>query len=310
MKIAYVPRAFRESSLTIIEQANVICAEYAAAGYSLTLRQLYYQFVARAMIPNRDSEYDRLGSIVNDARLAGLLDWDYIVDRTREMREDPHWDSPETVIEAVAQQYRNQKWAAQPVRMEAWIEKEALADVIARPARALDIPRFACRGYNSQSNAWSASQRIIGYFRGGADRVVILHLGDHDPSGIDMSRDIADRFDLFLRHHNRSYADHFEIRRIALNMDQVEQYSPPPNPAKMTDSRVGSYLERFGDQSWELDALDPPTIDALIRAEVEKERDSSLWDAAVEKEREERELLVLASERWAEVAAFLRDGAP
>ena len=308
-KIAYVDKVFSQAHLTIIKTANVICREYAAAGYSLTLRQLYYQFVARGMLPNRDTEYKRLGGIVNDGRLAGLIDWNFIVDRTREVKEDPHWSSPEEVIEAIAEQYRNAKWERQPVRMEAWIEKEALADVIARPAKALDIPRFACRGYNSQSNAWEAAQRILGYFRNGAERVVILHLGDHDPSGIDMTRDITDRFDLFIRHHSEEYADNFEVRRIALNMEQVEQYQPPPNPAKLTDSRVGSYLARFGDESWELDALDPPTIDALIRAEVEKERDPDLWDEAVSKEDDERDLLAQASGRWDEVADLLRRNA-
>lgn len=317
-EIQYRQINFRPAALAIIEQANTICASYQAQGYSLTLRQLYYQFVARGFIPNRDTEYKRLGLIISDARLAGLLDWRYIVDRTRTLRQLAHWGDPSaspeanarTFIDSVMPQFRITKWATQPVRMEVWIEKDALVDVIARPSNSLDLPHFACRGYNSQSNAWAAAQRIEGYYDEGAERVVILHLGDHDPSGIDMSRDIEDRFREFLAgdgYWQGGDESTFEVRRIALNMDQVLQYNPPPNPAKLTDSRVGGYITRFGSTSWELDALDPPTIDALIRAEVEKERDDTLWAIAEVNEQRGKRQLRLAAERWADVVAFLEE---
>lgn len=81
------------------------------------------------------------------------------------------------------------------------------------------------------------------------ERRVILHLGDHDPSGIDMTRDISDRLELF-------GAD-VEVKRIALNWDQIDEFTPPPNPAKLSDSRAGAYIAEYGDESWELDALEP-----------------------------------------------------
>lgn len=324
--IPYREIKFRASSLAIIDKANEICESYARQGYSLTLRQLYYQFVARALIPNKDTEYKRLGSIVNDARLAGLLDWRYIVDRTRNMRSLPHWGdgptaSPEAnardFVESVMPQFRIEKWLTQPLRMEVWIEKDALVDVIARPANGLDMPYFACRGYNSQSNAWAAAQRIEGYYDAGAERVVILHLGDHDPSGIDMSRDIETRFREFLvgDGYTQGYDGEeddegrlrFEVRRIALNMDQVRRYNPPENPAKLTDSRVGNYLMMYGSKSWELDALDPPTIDALIRVEVEAERDDALWAEAEENEAKAKAQLKGAGDHWQEVVDYLTE---
>jgi hypothetical protein len=81
--IKYKDFNFRSASLSVIELANSIIAEYQAQGYDLTLRQLYYQFVARGIIPNSDAEYKKLGSVINDGRLAGLIDWDSITDRTR-----------------------------------------------------------------------------------------------------------------------------------------------------------------------------------------------------------------------------------
>ena len=318
-EIAYKEINFRAATLRLIEQARAICVSYAQQGYSLTLRQLYYQLVARAVIPNKQTEYKRLGGIVDDARYAGLIDWNHVVDRTRTLRELPHWgDGPEedpgnnakSFVEAVMPQYRISKWDTQPLRMEVWIEKDALIDVISRPANGLDIPYFACRGYNSTSNAWRAAQRIEGYYDQGAERVVILHLGDHDPEGIDMSRDIETRFRTFLvgDGYSQGYEDatEFEVRRIALNMDQVRRYNPPPNPAKESSSRFDGYVRRFGlTTSWELDALDPPTIDALIRSEVEAERDEALWQIAVVNENRGKKQLKAAADRWTEVIDFL-----
>lgn len=299
MKICYVPKKFSAGSQSIISQANQICAEYRQQGYDLTLRQLYYQFVARGYIPNRDTEYKRLGSIVNDARLAGLLDWNYIVDRTRFVRELAHWSSPQSILTAVASQYRTRRWADQPEMVEVWIEKDALVGVIEGVCNELDVPFFSCRGYTSQSELWGAAQRHLGYERDG-QKVTVVHLGDHDPSGIDMTRDIQDRLRLF--------GARTKVVRIALSMEQVELYDPPPNPAKLTDSRAEGYIDAYGDQSWELDALSPDVLADLIRDEVGRHRDEGTWDESTAAMAADRERLGRVSERWPDVSDWLQDG--
>src|SRR3954471_20656066 len=123
-KVCYEECGFGPARLAMIAKANEIIATYAAQGYDLTLRQLYYQFVARDLIPNRQSEYKRLGAIINDARLGGLLDWDYIVDRTRNVRSMATWGDPSDIISASARQFRIDKWEHQPTRVEVWIEKD------------------------------------------------------------------------------------------------------------------------------------------------------------------------------------------
>jgi hypothetical protein len=295
-RIAYVPKRFSAASMDIIAKANAVCQSYAAQGYDLTLRQLYYQFVSRDWIANKQSEYKRLGSVINDARLAGLLDWNYIVDRTRNLRDLAHWDSPESIIDAVASQYRTDRWADQPERVEVWIEKDALVGVIEGVCERNDVPFFSCRGYTSQSEVWGAAQRLIDYNRRG-QKAIVVHLGDHDPSGIDMTRDINDRL--------YTFGADVEVIRIALNMDQVERYDPPPNPTKLTDSRAEGYIARFGDDSWELDALDPATLDALIEEEIFTHRDVDAWDDSTARMEHEKELLAAISNRWDEVAAFV-----
>lgn len=326
-KICYVPWSPQGDTLRTVQQANDICATYAVQGYDLTLRQLYYQFVARGLIPNQDKSYKRLGEVVNNARLAGLMDWSYITDRTRSLASLQHWEHPREIVEDAAQDWRVDHWADQDVRVEVWVEKEALAGIVARAAQRWDCPWFACRGYVSQSEMWAAAQRVGRHIENGQP-VLVLHLGDHDPSGLDMTRDMTERMRMFLlqdylnMHRQMCGAvssrevskdmdarcggrQHFELRRIALNMDQVQQYDPPPNPAKVTDSRAAEYIARYGEYSWELDALDPAQLNNLITDSIKAEIDTDRWDAMLKQQGRKRKALKAVSQRWDEVAAFL-----
>jgi hypothetical protein len=299
-RIAYVEKKFSAASLDLIRTADQICADYARQGFDLTLRQLYYQFVARGFIANKQTEYKRLGSIVNDARLAGLLDWNYIVDRTRNLRGLSHWKNPGSVIQSAAYGYRTERWADQPHRVEVWIEKDALVGVISSVCQRNDVDFFSCRGYTSQSELWGAARRMSRYERDG-QKPVVIHLGDHDPSGVDMTRDIAERLELF--------GAQVDVRRIALNMDQVEAHRPPPNPAKLTDSRAQRYIREHGRSSWELDALEPSMLDRLIEDEIWAHRDADRWERATDSMERERSLLEAVAGRWDEVAALVNGDA-
>lgn len=292
MKIKYIEKRFSESSLRTIKLANQIIDEYTKQGYELTLRQLYYQFVARDLIPNKDKEYKKLGAIINDARLAGEISWTAIVDRTRNLQGNSHFDSPSEIIDNCAGWYQRDKWDGQEFRVEVWIEKDALVGIAERICRELDVSYFSCRGYTSQSEMWAAAMRLHRYAKKHGQTPVIIHLGDHDPSGIDMSRDIADRLALFM--------GGMEVNRVALNMDQVEKYNPPPNPAKITDSRAQGYIKIHGGESWELDALDPKILTNLIKKTVLSYRDEDKWDEAVDLENEHKQQLRDIAEQHAE----------
>jgi len=296
-KIAYKDHRFGAKALATIQQANDIIEEYAAQGFDLTLRQLYYQFVARAFIPNLDREYTKLGSIINDARLAGLVDWNAIQDRTRGLKDLSHWSSPDDIIDSAARSYRRDLWARQTYRPEVWIEKDALTGVIAGVCYEYDVPYFSCRGYTSQSEMWVAARRLQKWARTG-QLPIILHFGDHDPSGLDMTRDIDERLALFS-------GPIIEVRRLALNMDQVKLYNPPPNPAKITDTRFEDYAVQYGEESWELDSMEPRVLVALIRDQIEELRDEEQWDIDIKETKHQKVLLHTAAKRWTEVETFL-----
>lgn len=285
---AFVNRKFwRKNVLEVVNHANVIIAEYQAEGFTLTLRQLYYQFVARDLLANKQTEYKRLGSIVNDARLAGLIDWDAIEDRTRNVRTIPHWNDPAEIVNSASRSYKEDIWRTQRYRPEVWIEKDALIGVVEPACERYRVPYFACRGYTSQSEQYRAGKRFQDVYDSGQTPIV-FHLGDHDPSGIDMTRDNATRLEMFA-------GVEVEVRRLALNMNQVRHYGPPPNPAKESDNRFRQYKKLYGSKSWELDALDPKVIDKLIATNLDEIIKPKNWKAALKQEAKNRALINAAA---------------
>lgn len=296
MKERYIEKQFRSNSLDLIDLINNVIDDYSAQGYSLTLRQLYYQLVARDIIPNTPRSYKNVGNLINDARLAGLIDWDAIEDRTRNLRGLAHWNSPEEIIKSAAYSYRKDNWEGQYFYVEVWVEKEALSEVVGRACNEYDTPYFCCRGYTSQTEMYNAAQRIKYRQEFQSKECVVIHLGDHDPSGIDMSRDIEERLEVFGVDQSR-----FQFNRIALNMDQIDTYNPPPNPAKITDSRCAGYIKKFGYESWELDALEPKMLDSLIKSEITRYLDMTKFRKVQQEVEEDVERMHLVAKNWEEV---------
>ena len=281
MKQRYISRRFGTEATAMIVVINDILADYAAQGYDLSLRQLYYQLVSRNLVENTERSYKNVGNIVSDGRLAGLIDWDIIKDRGREMIVPAHWDSPAEIIRACAEQFRVDHWTKQSWYVEVMVEKQALEGVLIPVCRQWDVPFTANKGYSSSSAMREAGLRMYKRLRDGKE-VVVIYLGDHDPSGIDMTRDIEERLRLFAECDPDDVIQ-VEIVRAALNMDQVEELQPPENPAKITDSRAASYIAKYGQSSWELDAIEPQRLASLVSDCIAKYVDKTQW------ERSERE---------------------
>lgn len=291
MREMFVPKEFTFEHRAVITKANRIIDRY---DVSLTLRQIYYQFVAGAFIKNNIQAYKRLGEILNAGRLAGMIDWDSMTDRTRELSRWTLHANTQASVDHAARNYLEDIWIRQDIRVEVWIEKDALIGVIGPACWRWRLPHFACRGNVSQSEMYEAGKRLQGYVRAGY-KVLVLHLGDHDPSGWDMTRDNETRLRMFMEDEHED----MEFRRIALNMDQVRLYNPPDNPVKKTDSKWKAYCRKFDtESSWELDALSPDVIDALIEEHVAPVVNMPDWEWAMQHEAASRDLLKEAGEAW------------
>lgn len=296
----FVDKTFRGDSLATIQTADDIIQEYDAQGYTLTLRQLYYQFVARGLIENSDKSYKRLGALVSDGRDAGLLPWDGIEDRGRGVKPWLIQEDIDEILADLPHEYAADLWADQEYYVEVWVEKEALANVVQRACQRHRVPYMACKGYLSASEAWRAGRRMNAAWTERGKMPMVIHLGDHDPSGIDMTRDNRDRLD-------RYSGLEIPVERIALNRDQVDRYNPPPNPAKITDSRAADYIREHGRTSWELDALEPRVLEQLIDGAIRQFIDVDAMEAARAREREAKGLLSGVRARWDDIEAMLRE---
>lgn len=309
-KLCYVPKRFTPEWMRVVNQANSILEGYWNANITITLRTLYYRFVAGDLFPdsrkwsqkggrwvrdkrgtkNAEPNYKWLGGIISEARLAGLIDWDYLEDRTRNIALLQHYDGAQDALNKLVNWYHVDMWRRQQWRPEVWIEKDAQVGVIQAVCDENDVPYFSCRGYTSLSEMWRASMRLRRHLDNG-QMPYIIHFGDHDPSGIDMSRDIMDRL-------KYTFMSDYKFHRVALNMDQIETYNPPPNPAKVTDSRYESYRELYGDESWELDSLEPTEFRGLIESHINRIRDETIWGEDVAEREATRSRLKKVSEDW------------
>jgi hypothetical protein len=293
----------KPETLKIIATADQIVRQYQAQGYRLTLRQLYYQFVSKNLITNEEKSYKKLASMISDGRLAGLLDWEGIEDRGREPSIPLQFSSLEHRVKAALDNYRLPRWEGQTSYCELWVEKQALAGVLAPLARQFHVTLCVNKGYSSQSAMYDAAQRFREGMGTQGEREDVgpnedpwynlesereghlFYLGDHDPSGEDMVRDIRDRMAMFGVHD-------LSVTKIALTMGQIREHNPPPNPAKISDPRATKYIEEHGESSWEVDALGPAILVQLIRDAFAEVIDGDAMQAVVEREnRDKAELL-------------------
>ena len=292
MKERFIHKDFHTTSLSQIQTINEILDEYKAQGFDLSLRQLYYQLVVKNYIPNTKGSYKNLGNLLRNARLAGFVDWSMIVDRSRRQIIEPYWRNPKHILDDSVSWFQIDPWDNQPVHMELLIEKDALSGILIPVTRQLNIYFTATIGYPSISILHRMSKRLLHYLDEGKD-IYILHMADHDPSGIDMTRDLADRLEMFTGYP-------IVVERLALTSIQIKQHNPPENPVKLKDTRANTYIDEHGHSSWELDALEPSVLAELVNNFVDGHRDEDLWQESLEKEDEMRKSLDTFVSTWKE----------
>lgn len=273
----------------MIEKCNAIIEDYQALGLRLTLRQLYYQLVSRNVIPNREREYKNLGALLSNARLAGKVDWGAIEDRVRHPRRHSEFRNLSDLVDAACDAYRLPRWDTQPAYAELWVEKDALAGVLEPITDRFHAVLMVNRGYSSQTAMFDSANRFRA--RASGRPATLFYVGDHDPSGEDMVRDIRDRFEMF--------GVDVGVVKLALTMAQVRTYNPPPNPAKMTDPRANGYVREHGAESWEVDALPPDVLADIIVTAFEAVVDQDAMDDIIARETRDRRKLRTVVKRGA-----------
>lgn len=267
------------------DQAYAIAQEY---GGNLTVRQLYYQLVARGYIANSLQSYQRLVTILTDARLSGQFPFEWLLDRTREARPGQYTvdqvDVDDALVSASDQIKRapeswlwRDRWYRQPLHISVWVEKEALAGVFEQPCNELGVAWFVLRGYSSISALSQWVDNVESACDSGfVEEIIVLYFGDHDPDGWEIPRS-AERDVNAIANVRGIDLPPIRFERVALLREQIRQFNPPPFPAKESSSRFESYVREHGIRNaWELDALRPDVLVKLIRSSVARYFDDDI----------------------------------
>lgn len=287
-------RVWSDTKEKVIEHIVYIVNRYAAMGLRLTLRQLHYQFVVNNWIVNHLAAYKKLGVILDDCRYAGIIDWDDIVDRGRQPRIPWAADDVKHALNDTLATFRVNRMLNQETHVEVWTEKDALSEIMSNVTDKWHVRLCVNKGYTSSSAVHESYERFCEHINNG-QKVVILYFGDHDPSGLDMVRDIRERLEfMFANGTQLGYEvseDEFDVIPIGLTMDQIKKYKCPPNPAKMTDTRAPGYIKKFGRMSWEVDALPAEELVKIINDNIEMHVDMSVYDREMKREKAGRKEL-------------------
>lgn len=232
----------------------------------MTVRQVYYQAVTRGLIDKTETEYKNVVCrLLGNMRRDGDLRYDWIADNTRYMRKPRTYNSLTDMLEVTKDTYRRALWNNQRSRVEIWLEKEALAGVLFNVTSEWDVPLMVTRGYPSMSYIHSAAETI-------AEEPQFTHLyyfGDHDPSGVDISRFVKQGISELLDKWGWDPERCFSFERVAVTQAQIAEYNLPTRPTKKSDSRA----RNFKGESVEVDAIEPDQLRVLCRTCIERHVD-------------------------------------
>jgi hypothetical protein len=271
-------------TLAIVEAAR----EALGSNRPMTVRQVYYQLVSRQVIENNRSAYQAVSKALVWARQEGHIPWDWIEDRLRRPRTVSMWDDPKAFAATAKKAYRRDVWATQPRYLEVWLEKDALSGIFEDVLRPYGVTLNVGRGYDGWSSIRNAALRYEHRTYDTGQGTTILYFGDFDPSGEDMVRSLEERL--------RTFAYWPEIRKVALTADDIDDYSLPPDPAKLTDTRSAAFVAEHGDVSVELDALPVDVLRQRLTDEVESLLVLKALRQVQKKEAKERKQIAAALE--------------
>jgi hypothetical protein len=284
----------------------------------MTLRQLFYRAISAGALQNSQLEYKRLGSIMTRLREANNVPRTWIVDHVRATLKPSSWSGLGDFGETVRDAYRKDFWSSLNHHVEVFVEKDAIAGTIQPVTKEFDIALRVCRGYASVSFAGEIAdewQRI-------EKPIFAYYLGDFDPSGFDLERDLREKLarysgrwcvqsDIF--DENRSWAklttgpgytvdsDSFCWGRLAVQYADFHDHNLIPLPVKQKDRRARAFIERHGDECAEVDALPPSELRSRVRQAIESHIDQERWKRLQKTEELEKETLERVMKGWKKV---------
>jgi hypothetical protein len=296
-----VSLTFRKKNLKLAEAAG----ETLKAEKPMTLRQLFYRLISAGVLSNTPREYNRLGAILTRLREAGEVDRRWVVDHVRNTLKPSSWSGLADFGEAVRDSYRKDFWASLPDYVEIFVEKDAIAGTIQPVTYQYDVPLRVCRGYSSVSFAGEIADDWAEIDK----PVFAYYLGDFDPSGFDLERDLREKL---ARYSGRPVVRRESLmnsvaapcpttvcwQRLAILEEDFDAHGLIRLPVKEGDRRAKAFIREHGGRCAEVDALPPNDLRDRVRQAIEGHIDAARWERLRAVERAERETLEQYVSSW------------
>jgi hypothetical protein len=272
-----------QGSLDLIEAMRVI----AEAAQPITGRGIGYKLFVQKLIRSMErNDMRAVYRLLLKAREQGIIPWEWIVDETRSIERVATWDDPEEYASAVATSYRRDFWNQQPHRVQVWSEKGTVRGLLAPVLDHYAVGFNPVHGFNSGTNTHEVAEDFDGR------PLIILYVGDFDPSGMFMSEvDLPKRFIKYEGHH-------VSVRRIALTVEQLEGLPSFPATDKRKDPRYKWFVANHGHHCWELDAMDPNDLRDCVEQAIIGLIEPVAWQRCEVVNKAEQESLKTVLEQW------------
>ena len=271
------------------ESGRLIDAMYeiAEAAQPITGRGVGYQLFTRGLVPSMyTNDMKKVYRLLKIAREQGAIPWEWVVDETRELEQVATWRNPAQFVRTVRHAYRRDAWADQPVRVEVWSEKGTIRGVLGPVLNEYGVGFRVMHGFGSATSVHGAAQEE-------QDRtLVVLYVGDWDPSGLYMSdHDLPDRLEKY-------GGEHVIVERIALLSEDLEALPSFAASTKRSDTRYNWFTGQYGDRCWELDAMDPNDLRDRVEWAISNKIEPAAWQRYLTAQAAEQESLQTLLDRW------------
>jgi hypothetical protein len=266
----------------LVDQVRAVLEENRAF-LPMTARQVFYRLVGAHGYDKTEQAYARLLETLNRARRARLIPMGAIRDDGGTEYGPGGWDSPDQFwrsVRAGAEAYGHALDDGQPVAVELWVEAAGMVPMVARVAAEYGVTTYSSGGFDSVTVKYGAAQRIAGRETG----TVVLHLGDHDPSGLSILDSAAEDIAAFIAD---LHGPEPVFARLGVTDEQIRRYQLPSAPQKATDRR-GEHMHR----TVQAEAMSPTQLTAEVRAALQAVVDLHALAAARELGEREREQIL------------------
>ena len=276
-------RGMAQRSLDLIDAMYAV----AKAAEPITGRGVGYKLFTAGLIPSMSTnEMQRVYRLLKQAREQDIIPWEWIVDETRSLERTATWDDPAAYARCVARSYRRDFWNQQPHRIQVWSEKGTVRGVLAPVLDDLAVGFLPVHGFSSATAAHDIAEDDDGR------DLIVLYVGDYDPSGMFMSEeDLPARF-------TKYDGDHVKLRRIALTVEQLRGLPSFPAADKKKDPRHKWFVANYGDRCWELDAMDPNDLRDCVEKAIRELIEPVAWSRCEVINRAEQESLKTIIAKW------------